>query len=62
MNLRSAPAAIDASTISAALDLRDAPHTIARTLIERWLPAFYHDRFDRDPFEIVVPERGSASD
>jgi hypothetical protein len=40
-----------------ALDLRDEPEATARVLLERWLPQFYRDEYERDAFEIVVPRR-----
>jgi hypothetical protein len=55
VTLPEAPSTVQGATRANALDLRDAPELVARSLIERWLPAFW--RNERDPFELIVPPR-----
>ncbi len=55
-DLPGAPAGVTADARTSALDLRDTPERVARTLIERWLPAFFKDVLgQRDLFETLVP-------
>jgi len=55
-DLPGAPDGVTSSAHTSALDLRDAPEQVARTLIDRWLPAFFTDVLgDRDLFATLVP-------
>jgi hypothetical protein len=51
--LPGAPDTLTQAARTSAGDLRQAPEKVARTLLERWLPAFYVD--DRDLFTWAVP-------
>jgi hypothetical protein len=48
-----APDGLTQAARTSAAELRDTPESVARRLIERWLPAFYTD--DRDLFSLVIP-------
>lgn len=57
-DLPGAPDGVTSSTHTSAIDLRDSPEQVARTLIDRWLPAFFTDILgDRDLLATLVPPR-----
>lgn len=55
-DLPGAPDGVMADARTGALDLRDTPERVARTLIDLWLPAFFKDVLgERDLFETLIP-------
>jgi hypothetical protein len=56
-DLPEAPDGVTSGASTSALDLRDTPEQVARTLIDRWLPAFFKDLLgDRDLLDTLIPD------
>jgi hypothetical protein len=56
-----APDNLTAQTSTSALDLRDNPRIATQALVERWLPPFYSDPYDRSAFELVFGDQPTAA-
>ncbi len=55
-----APDNLTAQTSASAFDLRDNARIATQTLVERWLPPFYSDPYDRSAFELVFGDQPAA--